>query len=379
MSILESSMHRAFLAKFVLCSLAFALLFAATPTEVPAQVNITVSFGPPPIPYYIQPPDPTQDYIWSPGYWAYDSYGGGYYWVPGTWVPAPAYGMLWTPGYWAWDGSNYFWTPGYWARSVGYYGGVNYGYGYYGHGYVGGRWHGRRFEYNTAVTRVNPHVRDVYVNRTVVVHNWNRVAYNGGRGGVIARPNTHELAERRDHRVNATQIQVRHQQFAEKSRTAFVRVNRGRPPVTAVAHPLTAIASERRSFQPEHRAIPERAQPYHAQATHGAPALHVAPAHAAFHAPPPHSAFHPAPPMHAAPHAYAAPPVHHAYAAPPAHHPVPHAYAAPPMRAAPQMRAAPHPPSAHAAPQPPTARGGGGGGRGGDGGGGGGGGHDHHH
>jgi hypothetical protein len=320
-------MCRAFLAKIVLCSLAFAMLFAATPSAAPAQVGVTVSFGPPPIPYYVQPPDPTQDYIWSPGYWAYDSYGGGYYWVPGTWVPAPAYGMLWTPGYWAWNGRNYFWTPGYWSQSVGYYGGVNYGYGYYGHGYVGGRWRGRRFEYNTAVTRVNPHVRDVYVNRTVVVHNWNRVGYNGGRGGVVARPNAHELAERGGPRVYATQIQVRHQQFAEKSR-AFAGVNRGRPPVTAVAHPLTAIASERRTFQPEHRAIPERA--------------HVAP--------------HPA----TAPHAYAAPAVHHAYAAPPMH-------AAPAMRAAPRMHGAPHPPAAHAAPKQPTAHGGGGG-RG----------HDHH-
>src|SRR5581483_3749731 len=129
-----------------------------------------------------------------PGYWAWGP--GGYYWVPGTWVPAPQPGYLWTPGYWGYSGTSYGWHPGYWATTVGFYGGVNYGGGYYGNGYAGGRWHGRTFEYNTAVVNVNRgRIRNVYVDRAVVRNaSGPRVAYNGGRGGLTARPTAAQLA-----------------------------------------------------------------------------------------------------------------------------------------------------------------------------------------
>ena len=81
--------------------------------------------------------------MWTPGYWAYGD--DGYYWVPGTWVPAPYVGALWTPGYWGWGGGLYVWHPGYWGPHVGYYGGVNYGFGYMGIGFVGGMWAGSAF------------------------------------------------------------------------------------------------------------------------------------------------------------------------------------------------------------------------------------------
>jgi hypothetical protein len=35
-------------------------------------------------------------------------------------------------------------TDGYWGPHVGYYGGVNYGFGYMGIGFAGGVWAGRR-------------------------------------------------------------------------------------------------------------------------------------------------------------------------------------------------------------------------------------------
>ncbi len=44
-------------------------------------VGLTVSFGPPALPYYDQPPAPAPNLIWQPGYWAWGPYG--YYWVPG--------------------------------------------------------------------------------------------------------------------------------------------------------------------------------------------------------------------------------------------------------------------------------------------------------
>jgi hypothetical protein len=33
-----------------------------------------------------------------------------------------------------------FFNEGYWGLGVGFYGGINYGFGYFGHGYEGGRW-----------------------------------------------------------------------------------------------------------------------------------------------------------------------------------------------------------------------------------------------
>jgi hypothetical protein len=256
------------------------MIFAANPTAARADVAIglSVNFGPPPIPYYVQPPDPIPNYIWSPGYWAY-AYGG-YYWVPGTWVPAPEPGLYWTPGYWAWNDGHYYWYPGYWAPEVGYYGGVNYGYGYYGNGYVGGAWYGDRFRYNTAVTNVNRTVvRNVFVNRTVVVNNWNRVSYNGGRGGTTARPTWSQLAVQRGHRIFATSTQVQHQRLAAGSRASFAAVNHGHPATLAISHP----------FNSTHRPAGNRpiaAQgwkgPIHAQTGHIA-TVHAAPQHAVFH------------------------------------------------------------------------------------------------
>ena len=126
--------------------------------------------------------------MWTPGYWAYGD--DGYYWVPGTWVPAPYVGALWTPGYWGWGSGLYVWHPGYWGPHVGYYGGVNYGFGYMGIGFAGGVWAGGAFRYNTAVMRVNTTViHNTYVDRTIVrtQHRRERQAR-----GVQRRPGRHQ-------------------------------------------------------------------------------------------------------------------------------------------------------------------------------------------
>ena len=76
---------------------------------------------------------------------------------------APEAGFLWTPGYWGWGGSGFIFNEGYWGPSVGFYGGINYGFGYFGHGYEGGRWHNGHFFYNTAVNHVDAHaIHNVY-------------------------------------------------------------------------------------------------------------------------------------------------------------------------------------------------------------------------
>ena len=138
--------------------IAGGLLF--TPATANARVFVSVGFAPPIIPIYAQPIAPGYGYIWTPGYWAYGD--DGYYWVDGEWVYPPYVGALWTPGYWGWGGGAYLWNPGYWGRRIGYYGGINYGFGYFGVGYWGGYWHGGRFMYNGAYNHVGFHDGTVY-------------------------------------------------------------------------------------------------------------------------------------------------------------------------------------------------------------------------
>jgi hypothetical protein len=119
-----------------------------------SQVSVSITVAPPPLPLYAQPPVPGDGYLWTPGYWAWDPASGEYYWVPGTWVQPPGVGLLWTPGYWGFVGGAYSWHRGYWGPRVGYYGGLNYGYGYTGNGYWGGRWDHGHLRYNGAVNNL---------------------------------------------------------------------------------------------------------------------------------------------------------------------------------------------------------------------------------
>jgi hypothetical protein len=108
---------------------------------------------PPPLPDYDQPQAPGDGYLWTPGYWAWGQ--GGYYWVPGGWVEAPYEGALWTPGYWGYHNHRYGFYRGYWGPHIGFYGGVDYGFGYVGIGYQGGYWGGGHFNYNRSYNNVN--------------------------------------------------------------------------------------------------------------------------------------------------------------------------------------------------------------------------------
>ena len=150
-----------------LCGALFALLLFVIPASSFAGVFISVNFAPPVLPVYEQPPCPEAGLMWTPGYWGYAE--GDYYWDPGAWAPAPFVGALWTPGYWGFSNGAYGWNEGYWGNEVGYYGGVNYGFGYMGIGFAGGMWQGGFFSYNTAIMNVNTTViRNTYVDRTIV-------------------------------------------------------------------------------------------------------------------------------------------------------------------------------------------------------------------
>jgi prolyl-tRNA editing enzyme YbaK/EbsC (Cys-tRNA(Pro) deacylase) len=229
------------------------LLIYAIPTPAAAQVSVGVGVGfgfgasglvvagpPPAIPYYAQPPAPYPDYQWTPGYWGWGP--AGYYWVPGVWVAPPAAGLYWTPGYWGYANPGYAYFQGYWGPSVGFYGGINYGFGYFGTGFVGGTWFGGAFSYNTAVTNVNrTTIRNTYSNRTVINRSTitrSRVSFNGGHGGVSVRPTAGQIAAAR-HRIPPTAQQREHSIVAARDRSLAASVNHGRPPVTTVRDSLS--------------------------------------------------------------------------------------------------------------------------------------------
>src|SRR5256885_1274651 len=185
-----------------------AVSLAALPvmSDAAVMIGVSVTIAPPALPVYVQPPCPAAGYIWIPGYWAWAD--DGYYWVPGTWALAPTVGFLWTPGYWGWESGAYLWHGGYWGPHIGFYGGINYGFGYDGVGYEGGYRRGSQFYYNRSVTNIsNTNITNVY-NRTVVNNvTVNRVSFNGGPGGVAARPPNAEPRGVREHPPRRTRGQ----------------------------------------------------------------------------------------------------------------------------------------------------------------------------
>jgi hypothetical protein len=220
-------------------SLLFALVIVVVSAASFAQVGISITIGPPALPVYEQPLCPAEGYIWTPGYWAYDYDYGDYYWVPGTWVLAPHVGLLWTPGYWAWGGDRFFFNEGYWGPHVGFYGGIVYGFGYFGEGYEGGRWDHGRFFYNRSVNNVNiTNIHNVY--NTTVINNTttiNRVSYNGGNGGINARPRPADEIAAREKHVPRVAVQTQHVQAARANPELRASANHGKPPVAYTPKP----------------------------------------------------------------------------------------------------------------------------------------------
>src|SRR5580658_1034426 len=203
--------------------------------QVAIGVGISVHVAPPALPVYVQPPLPAPGYLWTPGYWSYGD--AGYYWVPGVWVQPPRAGVLWTPGYWGYSGGVYGWNRGYWGPHVGFYGGVNYGFGFGGVGFVGGEWRGGAFAYNSAVANFGSvHVTNVYENRTIVTENTivnvDHVSFNGGVG-IQVHASAVEMQAANEHHFEPTADQVQHESFAAQDRAQLASVNQGRPATMA--------------------------------------------------------------------------------------------------------------------------------------------------
>ena len=305
--------------------LLLALLLCAIPASSYAGVFISVGFAPPVLPVYEQPPCPQPGLMWTPGYWAYGP--DGYYWVPGAWVPAPYEGALWTPGYWGWSGGLYVFHEGYWGRHVGYYGGVNYGFGYMGIGFVGGEWRGHEFAYNRAVMRVDERfVHTTYVDREVVnrytVVRDSRVAYSGGPGGIRHDPSPEERVAEHEQHVAKTSFQAQHENTFKSDRTAYAKNNGGHPQNLAVSRPLPAETHAAPAARPMQQsaarptpqqqsrpALQQQSRPAQQQQYHPAPQQQSRPAPQVQSRPAPQQQYHPAPQQqsHPAPQAQSHP------------------------------------------------------------------------
>ncbi|MGD0912562.1 MAG: YXWGXW repeat-containing protein [Terracidiphilus sp.] len=224
--------------RFLLLTLLLPLMMqSAKPAFAQWYVGIHVGFGPPALPVYDLPACPGDGYMWTPGYWAWDA-DDGYYWVPGTWVMAPEPGFLWTPGWWGWGDGGYIWNAGYWGPHVGFYGGINYGFGYFGTGFWGGRWQGGHFFYNSDVWHVgggfhNVYRDNTYVHDTTIINN--HVSYNGGQGGIDRRPTPQEESYAHEQHTPAVADQTRQEQAAHSNPQMRASVNQGRPEIAATS------------------------------------------------------------------------------------------------------------------------------------------------
>ena len=195
-----------------------------------------VNAAPPPLPSYVQPPLPQAGYLWVPGFWAWRNPIPDYYWVPGTWVQPPRQGLLWTPPYWSRVDGGYVFHAGYWAEQVGFYGGIDYGYGYTGDGYQGGRWENGVFSYNRAANNLGAlDIPSVYEEVVAADTKEVRVSFNGGSRGTTARPTASQQALADARHIEASAEQQKHFELAAMDRALYSRLNHGEPGVAATS------------------------------------------------------------------------------------------------------------------------------------------------
>ena len=218
-------------------TLLFAVVVLIMSAASLGQVGVAISVGPPALPVYEQPLCPGDGYLWTPGYWAYDYDVNDYYWVPGTWVMPPEAGFLWTPAYWGWGGDGFVFYDGYWGPNVGFYGGINYGFGYFGEGFEGGRWDHGHFFYNRSVNNLNASEMHNVYNSPARNDNGSHVSYNGGRGGINSRPTGAEENAARERHIPPVAAQKEHAQAARANPQQRASENMGRPGTAATPRP----------------------------------------------------------------------------------------------------------------------------------------------
>jgi hypothetical protein len=149
---------------------------------------------------------------------------------------------------------RFFFHEGYWGPQVGFYGGINYGFGYGGVGYEGGRWEGDHFSYNTYVNHINTTIIHNTYNTTITNVSENHVSYNGGAGGVEARPTPQQESYANEHHAGL----LRPMPHAATKRVRAMKLNQARelaqntvpnllPTLTITPANCTRISSRRQT------------------------------------------------------------------------------------------------------------------------------------
>ena len=196
---------------------------------------MNITFAPPALPVYVQPPLPESDTSGrrATGRTGRTATTGCL--APGRCRPSrvcfgPLAGGVENNGV-------YVFNEGYWGPTVGFYGGIDYGYGYGGDGYQGGYWNRGAFFYNRAGNNFgNVHITNVY-NRTIINNTTTHVSFNGGQGGIIARPTPQQLTYEHVRHTPPTGLQTQHQQAASSNHDLLASVNHGRPAIAATSRP----------------------------------------------------------------------------------------------------------------------------------------------
>jgi WXXGXW repeat (2 copies) len=81
---------------------------------VPVETEVVVA-GPPPAPpavVEVRPAPPAVDFVWVPGFWAWEARG--WHWRAGTWVRPPHPGLVWYNPHYVYRGGRHVWVTGGW-------------------------------------------------------------------------------------------------------------------------------------------------------------------------------------------------------------------------------------------------------------------------
>ncbi len=91
----------------------------------------------------------------------------------------------------------------------------------YGDGYQGGRWQNGQFFYNRSVSNVNvTNIHNVYNTTVINSTTINRVSYNGGSGGISARPTAQEETVAHEEHIPPVAAQTQREQAARPTRSS---------------------------------------------------------------------------------------------------------------------------------------------------------------
>jgi hypothetical protein len=178
---------------------------------------------------------------------------------------------------------------------VGYYGGVNYGFGYMGIGFAGGMWDHGFFRYNTAIMHVDGrYIHNTFEDRGMVdrytVARGSHVAFSGGPGGIHHDPMPEERIAERDSHMDRSSFQMQHEGAARNDHSSYFKANGGHPATLAVQRPMTA---------PMHNGPQSMGRPEQQMRTESHPQMRPEPQQQS--RPSPQQQMRPAPQQHAAP------------------------------------------------------------------------------